>query len=75
MKPQDMTHIESFIKDAEEGGCNGYQLSDSIWCGIRSHGKDPIPYSVFLDPKVWKAVSKTRDWNQGESDDCPSCGS
>ena len=60
-----MTNIQKFIDDAENGGCNGYQMSGDIWCGIKAHGKDAAPYSIFLSPKAWKAVGKTRGWEDG----------
>lgn len=68
-----MLNTLKWMTDAREGGYKfQYYICDHCEELMMSCDKVEVE-KALLDPKAWQAVSKTRDWNQGNYEDCPSC--
>lgn len=52
-------------------GNYAYFWGDDEW-DVKTYASEDI-HKILLSPEAWKAVSKTRDWNQGNYDSCPTC--
>lgn len=65
-----MTETQQFIEDAIKGGW-GKNVFPDHWDLTDS---DTIAHEVILlTAEAWQAVSKTRNWNQGNYRMCPCC--
>lgn len=69
-----MTNIKQFIEDALNGGFESAVLEEHL-TELNNMGFITIHTVgwLFLVPDVWRAVSKTRNWNEGKRTNCPTC--
>lgn len=74
-----MTHTQTFIKLAIEGGWNAARCHDHIsWVWSRGGEKESFSkictFSIILDALAWQAVGKVKGWSGGEIGVCSLCG-